>query len=125
METFKEQQGREMEQMRELITGLSRQVFHIASNSGGSEEGSSGNPNHSLLRLARVEFPKFLGEDVQGWIYKCDQFFEIDNVDEDVKVRIASIHLSERALQWHQSFMKSRSGREWPLWAEYKGVITK
>ena len=62
---------------------------------------------------------------MQGWIYKCDQFFEIDNVDEDVKVRIASIHLSERALQWHQSFMKSRSGREWPLWAEYKGVITK
>jgi len=112
-----------MEQMRELITGLSRQVFLIASHSRGSGEGSSGNSNHSLSRLAQVEFPKFLGQDVQGWIHKCDQFFEIDNVGEDMKVGIASIHLSERALQWHQSFMKSRPGGNWPLWADYKGAI--
>jgi len=50
-------------------------------------------------------------------------FFEVGNIGEDMKVRVASIHLSDKALQWHQSFMKSRSGGEWPLWAEYKVAI--
>jgi len=70
-----------------------------------------------------VEFPKFWGEDVQGWIYKCEQFFEVDNVEEGMKVRIASIHLSEKALQWHQSFMRSRGGELWPQWGEYRVAI--
>ena len=71
MEEFREQQGPVNEQMRELITGLSRQVLQIANSPAGSGEGSSGNFNHSLSRLSRVEFPKFWGEDAQGWIYKC------------------------------------------------------
>jgi len=101
MEEFREQQGRINEQLRELITGLSRQVFQNANNPGGSGEGSSGNHNPSLSRLAQVEFPKFCGEDVQGWIYRCEQFFEVDNIGEEMKVKIALIHLSGKALQWH------------------------
>ena len=88
-----------------------------------SGEGSSGNSNHPLSRLSQVEFSMFWGEDVQGWIYKCEQFFEVDSIGEDVKVRVASIYLSDEALQWHQSFMKSRIGDGWPLWTEYKVVV--
>ena len=62
-----------------------------------SGEASTGNFNNSLSRVSRIEFPKFWGEDVQGWIYKCEQFFDVDNIVEDMKVRVASIHLSGKA----------------------------
>lgn len=31
-------------------------------------------------RLTRIEFTKFSGEDVKGWIYRCQQFFSIDGI---------------------------------------------
>jgi len=98
-------------------------MLQIASH-GGSGEVSSGNSNQPLSRLSRVEFTRFYGEDVVGWIYKCEQFFEIDQTVECMQVKIASIHLSGKALLWHQSFMKNRGLREWPLRGEYKAAIT-
>jgi len=120
MEDFRVQQGQEIERLKEFVTGLSMQVSQVANTYRGSGEVSSGNFNQSL---SRVEFSKFWEEDVQGWIYKCEQFFEVDNIEEGMKVRVASIHLSEKALQWHQSFMRSRGGELWPQWEEYKTAI--
>jgi len=123
MEEFREHQGWVNEQLRELITGLSRQVLRIANNPAASGEGSSGTSNSSMSRLARVEFPRFWGEDVQGWIYKCEQFFAIDNIGEEMRAKVASIHMSDKALQWQQSYMKSRAREDWPSWIEYKVTI--
>ena len=111
------------DQIRELITVLSRQVLQVVSNVRTMGEVSLGNSNHSLSRLSRIELPRFNGEDVQGWIYRCEQFFGIDNTVENLKVKIASIHLYEKALLWHQSFMKNWDEREWPPWEEYKDVV--
>ncbi|GJS84166.1 hypothetical protein Tco_0750707 [Tanacetum coccineum] len=36
-------------------------------------------------RLDKVELPKFYGEDVLGWNFKCDQFFLIDNTPKEEK----------------------------------------
>nr|GEW87392.1 hypothetical protein [Tanacetum cinerariifolium] len=30
--------------------------------------------------MTKIEFPKFGGDDVRGWLYKCEQFFETDHV---------------------------------------------
>jgi len=124
MEEFKEEQGRVNDQIRELITGLSRQVLQIANNAVTMGEISSGNSNHPLSRLSRIDFLRFDGEDVQGWVYRCEQFFEVHNTAENLKVKIASIHLSSKALLWHQSVMKHRSESGWPRWEEYKMAIT-
>nr|GEW95885.1 retrotransposon-related protein [Tanacetum cinerariifolium] len=34
-------------------------------------------------RLAKLEFPKFHGEDVQGWLYRVHQFFKIGHIKDD------------------------------------------
>ncbi|GJR15182.1 hypothetical protein Tco_0797834 [Tanacetum coccineum] len=39
-------------------------------------------------RLAKVEFPKFQGDDVKGWAFRCDQFFRIYNTPNEEKVKI-------------------------------------
>ncbi|GKC84162.1 hypothetical protein Tco_1139879, partial [Tanacetum coccineum] len=40
-------------------------------------------------RLDKVELPKFYGEDVLGWNFKCDQFFLIDNTPKEEKYKDA------------------------------------
>ncbi|GJW87076.1 hypothetical protein Tco_0162416 [Tanacetum coccineum] len=42
------------------------------------------------------------GEDIKGWMYKCEQFFRVDNVQDDQKVPLISIHLFDIALVWHR-----------------------
>ena len=41
------------------------------------------NGGNNFSRLSRINFPKFEGEDVQGWLYKCEQFFELDAIAEN------------------------------------------
>jgi len=114
----KESQDRSTAQLKELITGLSVQVMQLANGVGDS----SNQGGNSMSRLSRIDFPKFEGDDVQGWIYKCGQFFEVDSVMESRKVKIASIHLWGRALTWHQSFMKRVVMGHEPTWEEYKAA---
>ena len=109
------------EQLRELITGLRRQVLQIANNSAVGSGSSGGNNQNSLSRLSKIDFPKFGGEDVQGWSYKCEQFFEVDSTPDNRKVKIAAIHLNGKALLRHQSFVKNRE--EWPEWEQHKRAI--
>ena len=40
-----------------------------------------------------------------------------------MKVNIASIHMSNKALLWHQSFMNNRQSEGWPSWEEDKTAI--
>jgi len=83
---------------------------------------NSNNGNFNFSRLFKVDFPRFDGEDVQGWVYRCQQFFEVEGTLGNLKVRLASMQLTSKALTWHQSFMKGRN-RGWPGWDEYKGAM--
>jgi len=89
--------------------------------SNGGTGISNGGTNFS--RLSRIDFPKFEGEDVQGWLYKCEQFFELGAIAGIRRVKVASIHLSGRAFVWHQAYMKGFGVGNWPDWEEYKASI--
>ncbi|GKB45047.1 hypothetical protein Tco_0889989 [Tanacetum coccineum] len=60
--------------------------------------------NHS--RLAKIEFPKFSGDDVKGWVFRCDQFFLMEQTPEMDKVTLISIHLYDKALLWHNRLVR-------------------
>jgi len=81
------------------------------------------NGGNNFSRLSRINFPKFEGEDVQGWLYKCEQFFELDAIAENWRVKVASIHLSGRALVWHQAYIRNFGAGNWLGWEEYKVAI--
>lgn len=71
-----------------------------------------------------MEFPKFVGEEVEGWLYRSQQFSKFDDTPEEAKVKLASIHLEGKVLQWHQAFMWQVSylGRT-VGWEEYSSAI--
>ncbi|KAF8409892.1 hypothetical protein HHK36_002410 [Tetracentron sinense] len=47
-------------------------------------------------RYVKIDFPRFGGDDPRGWVYQCEQYFMVNNTEEEHKVQFASIHLNER-----------------------------
>ncbi|GKD56513.1 hypothetical protein Tco_1289900 [Tanacetum coccineum] len=135
-----------MNEIRNALTNLTGQVNYYTTqfrvfqtklarvrNGGGTSGGNNGGNNNSNRRggnqvlqygrMSKIEFPKFNGDDVKGWIFRCRQFFRIDNVQEEVKVELATMHVYDRALVWHQQFVK-RYG-EGCAWELYEQEILK
>ncbi|GKA65823.1 hypothetical protein Tco_0765530 [Tanacetum coccineum] len=98
--------------MRNLITTLGFQQKQTM---------NQGRQANHFGRLAKVEFPKFHEEDVRGWVFRCDQFFHIDNTPNEEKVKIVSVHLSDKALLWHRQYV-SVNGED-VTWEVYKNAI--
>nr|GEV52085.1 hypothetical protein [Tanacetum cinerariifolium] len=46
-----------------------------------------------MSRIAKIEFPKFHGDDPTSWMYRCNQFFKVDDIVEEDRVTLASMHL--------------------------------
>ena len=34
------------------------------------------------MRMGKIEFPRFSGEEVEAWLYRCEHFFTIDETPE-------------------------------------------
>lgn len=54
-----------------------------------------------------MDFLKFIGDDFKGWRYRVNQFFEVNESPEVVKLKLVAIHLKENALKWHQGFVNA------------------
>ncbi|GKD62399.1 reverse transcriptase, partial [Tanacetum coccineum] len=62
--------------------------------------------------------PKFYGDDVKGWVYRCRQFFKINGIDDNDRMELVSMHVYDKALIWHQQFCR-RFGENYP-WELYE-----
>ena len=64
----------------------------------------------------RRDFPSFNGDNVYQWLFKCHQYFEITEMNDSEKLKQASYYMDDRALYWHQNFIRHRPEI---LWSEY------
>ncbi|KAF2609907.1 hypothetical protein F2Q70_00011291 [Brassica cretica] len=69
-------------------------------------------------RLYKISFPAFDGTELRDWLSKCEQFFDIDGTPQELKVRLAAMHLKGKATQWHTNYMTTRFGL-FPSWTDY------
>lgn len=93
------------------LVELTKGPQHGSSSGSGDKEGSGGsflNGSFRLTRFGKVEFPRFNGDDVESWLLRCDHFFQVDETPDNMKLKYAIIHLEGDAMQWHQSYMKTR-----------------
>ncbi|GJT37852.1 gypsy/ty3 retroelement polyprotein, partial [Tanacetum coccineum] len=82
---------------------------------------NQGRQANQFGRLAKVEFLKFQRDDIKGWAFRCDKFFSIDNTPNEKKVKIISVHLSDKALLWHREYLSVNG--ENVSWKVYKNAI--
>ena len=57
--------------------------------------------------IAKVEFPRFFGDDPTEWLNRVNRYFKFQEIAEDQKVRLASFHLEGVANQWWQWLQKA------------------
>ena len=73
-------------------------------------------------KLAKLEFPKYSGDDPTEWFTRVDQFFEYQDTSEAQKVSLASFHLEGEANQWWQWLRRAykEEGKEvtWAVFSE-------
>lgn len=82
-------------------------------------------PTYSgMTRMARVDFPRFNGENVKEWLFKVKEFFAIDTTPMEIRVRLASIHFDQMAAAWHQSIAQSeQDAYVIENWEQYKVLL--
>ena len=105
------------------LTGCSR-----STREDSQENVEGGRPIFSS-KLAKLEFPKYFGDDPTEWFTRVDQFFEYQCTMETQKVSLASFHLQGEANQWWQwlrrAYKEERKEVTWgifveELWARFK-----
>ena len=57
-------------------------------------------------KMAKLEFPKFSGDDPTKWFNRVDQFFEFQGATNVQGVSLAFFHLKGEANQWWQWLQK-------------------
>ncbi|KAK8483156.1 hypothetical protein V6N12_019587 [Hibiscus sabdariffa] len=127
-----------LQRLEDALTKLTGALLSDSSVSGNDHNGHSSvgrfpdnsSPGHQLVssRLAKLEFPKFAGDDPTEWLNKVQQFFTFQNVTEANKVSLTSFHLEGEANQWWQWLLRTvkEEGKEvtWlifeeELWARF------
>jgi len=83
--------------------------------------GGEGQQSYKIHKPRR-DFPCFDGEDVHKWLYKCNQYFDMEEIKGAEKVKLASFYLDGMALYWHQNFTQSLEDRE-ATWEEYTEAL--
>ncbi|GJR56618.1 putative mitochondrial protein [Tanacetum coccineum] len=74
--------------------------------------------------LIRIEFPKFSGgDDVKDWVYRCKQFFKVNEVPDGRMIQLASMHMFDTALVWYQQYVKRYPDNT--LWEHFKVEVVK
>ncbi|KAL9429100.1 hypothetical protein AB3S75_030999 [Citrus x aurantiifolia] len=130
-----------LHQLKETINRMSEAFF---SNKEGPSHNVNNHPSHSYKehtkeeasgrriifssKMAKLEFPRYAGDDPTEWFRKVSQFFEYQGTTETQKVALASFHLEGEANQWWQWLHKAykKEGRmvtwtdfEEELWARF------
>ncbi|GJU29930.1 hypothetical protein Tco_1173519 [Tanacetum coccineum] len=68
--------------------------------------------NSQFSRVTKIEFPKFRGEDVRVWLFKCEQFFKVDNIAKDCKIELAVRMFNPETLAEVYGLCKLEEARE-------------
>ncbi|KAF2285202.1 hypothetical protein GH714_039010 [Hevea brasiliensis] len=74
----------------------------ISQNLTNQEESRDGGRPLVSAKLAKLEFPKYSGDDPTEWFTRVDQFFEYQGTPDSEKVSLASYHLRGEANEWWQ-----------------------
>ncbi|KAF2289163.1 hypothetical protein GH714_029196 [Hevea brasiliensis] len=74
--------------------------MELASGKGSDGSASSQNVSSHKIRQSwgnstKLEFPRFSGEGLEGWLLRVDYFFEVANVAADDRVKMAALHLED------------------------------
>ena len=85
------------------------------------------NVNHDFINsnvvwkthhIPKMEMRKFDGKDPVIWILQIEKYFDLHNVKNTQKVRIANLHLEQNAFVWYQWLCSHKKIVTWSIFTE-------
>lgn len=74
------------------------------------ECGTSKRGYHTPTRFTKMDMSQFSHEDVVGWIFKCDSYFDLDKTLDRHKVTLVNLMLDKMCYLWFDGFKKRVNG---------------
>jgi hypothetical protein len=74
-----------------------------------------GLPHHALPKML---FPKFDGTQPKIWFTKCDNYFDIYSIPEDLWVQAASMHLEGNVAKWWEAYKITHPSVTWKTFCD-------
>lgn len=86
-----------------------------AFNSLGSSDVDCGESSNRKQWMPKLDFPRFDGSDVRIWLDKCQAFFNLYQIPSGFKVQAASMHMTDSAAHWYQTFELLNPYHDWDI----------
>ena len=80
-----------------------------------SIDGNVGSKNH---HIPKIDMRKFDGKDPATWILQMEQFFDLNNVQNTQKVRMATLYLEPNQFVWYQWLCSRKQFITWAIFTE-------
>lgn len=90
----------------------------VERNTGPPIQGQHHAGGPTMSRMTKLKFPRFNGTRLRTLLYKVEQFFSLDNVDYNLKVKVAFVHFDDMVIEWHLAYVRSRDHLPPPSWEE-------
>ncbi|XP_026399321.1 uncharacterized protein LOC113295181 [Papaver somniferum] len=95
------------------------------SNSGTNHMGGSqfnmNSGGRDLLppqRMPKVDFHRFDDDNPKSWLQKCEYYFQMNNLPDHTKTRMAAIHLDGKASKWYDNFCLNQTHISWKCFCD-------
>lgn len=72
----------------------------------------------NVKRAIKLDFPRFIGEGPEGWLYQTDEYFAFHGIEEESKVQIAGMHMTGKALSWIRGMRRIKLITTWAKFVE-------
>ncbi|MCD9559651.1 hypothetical protein HAX54_017786, partial [Datura stramonium] len=82
----------------EIETSRQRQSRERLSTDEETRKQTHANYQGHHIGYSKLDFSKFLGDDVKYWLFRVEQFFNYDEITMDQRVGLAGMHLEGEAI---------------------------
>ncbi|XP_020082482.1 uncharacterized protein LOC109706087, partial [Ananas comosus] len=79
-------------------------------------------PQQQFIPYPKLDFPQFSGEDPQGWLESCRQYFDLYQIPRQQWLGVATMHIFGKARVWKQGYFINRPG---VTWEEFTDAVCK
>lgn len=114
MNCYKESFTDMEEMMRRLLQSQKeKQVEATPDSSHQVESGFMGTASMFTGKGLKVDVPRFNEEEIEDWVFKITEFFDIYGVPNEQRIKISSFHMEGSAYTWYKWVMKNTLVQTW------------
>lgn len=118
-----EQMARQMEVTQQQNAAIAESVLKLTKDGerGGGptlDFFTKGESSYVRRLLVKLDFPRFAGIDLEGWLYQVDEYFTYHDIGDESKVQIAGFHMTDKALKWIRGMRRNRLLTTWKQFLE-------